>query len=115
MSGATFAAMTDETAANRRAALSRKNLPPLATGTTYRSQDFEYLEFVAQRLYFQVSGEDTAILRLHLSNATILEIPISDGDLQNHMRLLMDAFPTHAIDHLVQRWPQQVSRKKADD
>lgn len=91
--------------------MKHRTLPPLLADTTYRTQGFERLEFSTRKLYQDMKGEDTAILRLHLSNATILEIPIADEDLRHHMRLLMEAFPNDALDHLVERWPQEVSRK----
>jgi len=85
--------------------LSRRNLPPLQVGTTYRVSDFELLEFSAGSLWKTVTGEDTAILRLHLANATILEMPISDDALRHHMRLLVSAYPTEAIEFLkTQPW-----------
>ena len=83
--------------------MTRRNLPPLEVGTTYRAQDFQSLGFSAQRLHQQVTGEDTAILRLHLANATILEIPVSDEALQHHLRLLMEAFPQEAVAHAKSR------------
>ncbi len=83
--------------------MTRRNLPPLEVGTTYRAQDFEYLEFASQKFHREVTGEDTAILRLLLANATILEIPVSDSDLEHHMRLLMEAYPEKAIEHVKTR------------
>jgi hypothetical protein len=50
-----------------------------------------------------VTGEDTAILRLRLSNATILEIPASLDDLLFLMRVLMDANGEQAKEHLKDR------------
>ena len=62
--------------------MSEKSLPPLGVGTTYRVQEeFANFEFSARVLQKAVTGEDTAILRLHLANATILEIPAKDDDL----------------------------------
>ena len=46
-----------------------------------------------------VAGEDTAILRLHLANATILEIPAKDEDLHYLLRVLMEAYPSVAKEH----------------
>lgn len=92
--------------------MSRKNLPPLQVNTEYRLQDFEYLEFATQEAWRRHTGEDTAILRLHLSNATRLEIPLLDEALKHHMRLLMEAYPTDAIDHICERWPNEVTRKE---
>jgi hypothetical protein len=80
-------------------------LPPLEVNTVYRAQDFEYLEFSAQGFHRQLTGEDTAILRLRLANATILEIPVSDEDLRGHMRLLMSAYPADALNYAKsQKW-----------
>jgi|KBSSwiStaDraftv2_1062776.scaffolds.fasta_scaffold58777_5 hypothetical protein len=76
-----------------------KNLPPLEVGTTYRARDFANFEFAARDLYRAVAGEDTAILRLHLANATILEIPAKDEDLHYLLRVLMEAYPSVAKEH----------------
>jgi hypothetical protein len=83
--------------------MTQKNLPPLEVGTTYRAQGFEGFEFSARSLHHQVTGEDTAILRLRLSNATILEIPASLDDLLFLMRVLMDANGKQAKEHLKDR------------
>ena len=79
--------------------MKRRTLPPLEVGTIYRATVFEDLTFVTQGLHRDKSGEDTAILRLHLANATILEIPVSDEDLKRYMRILMESYPVDAIDH----------------
>ena len=79
--------------------MTRRNLPPLEVGTTYRATDFEGFDFAARSLNKSVTGEDTAILRLRLANATILEIPASDEDLLYLMRVLMEAHTNEAKAH----------------
>lgn len=82
-----------------------RNLPPLEAGSVYRAREFESLEFSAQSLHRQMTGEDTAILRLRLANATTLEIPLTDEALQAHMRLLIAAYPANALEFLkTQPW-----------
>lgn len=83
--------------------MTRRNLPPLQVDTTYRAQDFEGFDFSARVLNEMVTGEDTAILRVRLSNATIIEIPASDEDLLYLMRVLMEAHPDAAKEHLKTR------------
>ena len=89
----------------------RMNLPALLAGTIYRTRGFEYLEFSSAKLHREVSGEDTAILRLRLANNTTLEIPISDEDLQHHMRVLMTAYPKQAMAFYDEHF---APRRKAD-
>lgn len=76
------------------------NLPPLEVNTLYRTQDFEGFEFSARVLHQMVTDEDTAILRLRLSNKTILEIPATDEDLHYLLRVLMEAYPDVVQQHL---------------
>lgn len=83
--------------------MSRKNLPPLEVGTIYRARDFEGFEYTSQPLQKAVIGEDTAILRLKLSNATIIEIPADTHELHYLLRTLMEAYPVVAIEHAKQR------------
>ena len=83
--------------------MQRKILPPLLADTTYRAQDFAGFEFSAQSLHQAVTGEETAILRLLLSNATRLEIPAKDSDLHYLLRTLMEAYPSVAKDHVKMR------------
>ena len=83
--------------------MTRKNLPPLEVGAIYRVPDFQSFEYMAQSLQKAVTGEDTAILRVHLLNATILEIPIQTEDLHFLLRTLIDAYGETAIAHLKQR------------
>lgn len=87
----------------RGSKVSRKNLPPLEVGAIYRAKDFEGFEFLAQPLQMALTGEDTAILRLKLSNATTLEIPASESELQDLLLTLIDAYGPVAIDHLKKR------------
>ncbi len=86
---------------------SDRNLPPLEVGATYRLREFQSWEFEAQSLHRGQTGEDVAILRLHLANSTKLDIPISDEQLKNLMNVLMAAFPRAAIDQLRARWPNE--------
>jgi hypothetical protein len=79
--------------------MTRQNLPPLEVGTIYRLQDFRGFEFSARALHQDVTGEDTAILRVHLANQTILEIPASEDDLHHLLRVLMEACPEAAQEH----------------
>ncbi len=68
--------------------MSRKTLPPLEVGALYRIPDFERFEFGRSVL----TGE-APILRLHLTNGTILEIPASDTSLRVLRNVLMAAYP----------------------
>lgn len=79
--------------------MSSKNLPPLEVDTTYRARDFEYFEFSAQSLHHAMTGEETAILRLHLANKTKIDIPATETDLHFLMRVLMAAYPKVAMDY----------------
>lgn len=72
--------------------MSPKPLPPLQVGQTYQVQDFEYFEFARGDL---VGGKP--ILRLHLANKTILELPTSDGRLRDLLKVLCAAFPDDAL------------------
>ena len=83
--------------------MSPRNLPPLAIDTTYRAQDFEGFAFAARGLNKAITGEDTPILRLNLSNKTIIEIPASENDLHFLMRVLMEAYPSIAVAHFKER------------
>jgi hypothetical protein len=74
-----------------------RHLPPLQAGTVYRTREFEYFEFEARSLHKTLTGEDTAILRLHLGNGTKLDIPVTDENLSHLMRNLIAAFPADAV------------------
>ncbi|MGB1215047.1 MAG: hypothetical protein ACPG4X_16895 [Pikeienuella sp.] len=89
--------------------MTRRNLPPLEVGTVYRAQDFVSLEFSAQSLHRSLTGEDTAILRLRMENETKLEIPISDDDLKHHMKMLIEAYPSTALEYISERWPKDAA------
>ncbi len=80
--------------------MTRKKLPPLEVDQTYRVQDFEEFEFVAESSWRNLTGEDTAIVRVRLSNATIFEIPAKTQSLKDLMGTLVEAFPSEAIDLL---------------
>ncbi len=85
--------------------MTHRSLPPLEVGAVYRVNDFQSFEYTAQSLQKAVTGEDTAILRLHLSNQTILEIPASTEMLHVLLRNLIEAYGPVAIDHLkLRKW-----------
>lgn len=79
--------------------MTRRNLPPLEVGMVYRVPDFQGFEFSARVLQRDILGEDTAILRVHLANKTILEIPAIEDDLHHLLRILMEAYPEVAREH----------------
>lgn len=83
--------------------MTAKNLPPLQVGQTYRATEFQGFAFSAHSLHKAVTGEDTAILRLRLSNETILEIPAQTEDLHYLLRTLIEAYGSVAIEHLKAR------------
>ncbi len=70
----------------------RKPLPPLAVETNYVASDFEGFEYVGAAL----TGSK-AILRLHLSNNTTIDLPTSDDELRHLLVMLCDAFGPAAI------------------
>lgn len=86
--------------------MSQPFLPLLEVGKTYRARDFQALSFSSQKSHRGLTGEDAAILRLTLKNSTIIEIPISDEDLEHHLRLLIEAYPSEAIRYMRQKWPK---------
>lgn len=69
-----------------------KNLPPLEIGQAYRATDFANFEYSSATL----TGS-TAILRLHLTNGTTIDLPASDAKSRRLMEVLCDAFPQEAI------------------
>lgn len=69
-----------------------KNLPPLEVGQAYRAQDFERFEY--DHLF---QGEQKAILRLHLKNATTIDIPTNDAELKRLMHVLISSFGEDAV------------------
>ena len=76
----------------------RKPLPPLAVETNYLASDFEHFEYYGSAL----TGSK-AILRLHLSNKTTIDLPSSDDELRHLLVLLCEAFPRAAADHVKSR------------
>lgn len=78
--------------------MSRRNLPPLEVGTAYLATDFERFEYCGSRL----TGSK-AILRLHLKNATTIDLPSSDEELTALLNMLCEAFPAVAARRLVER------------
>ena len=75
-----------------------KNLPPLEVQCAYRAQDFERFEYFGSKLTGQ-----TTILRLHLKNATTIDLPTSDDELRRLLVVLCDAFGSYAVEHLKSR------------
>ena len=75
-----------------------RNLPPLEVGQAYRATDFERFEYSSA----QLTGSK-AILRLHLSNGTTIDLPASDDELRRLMEMLCDAFPVEATNLFRQR------------
>lgn len=55
--------------------MSQRNLPPLEVGTAYTATDFQSFEYSGAAL----TGSK-AILRLHLSNGTTIDLPANDKD-----------------------------------
>jgi hypothetical protein len=70
-----------------------KSLPPLEVGQAYRATDFERFEYSSA----QLTGSK-AILRLHLSNGTTIDLPANDDELRHLMAMLCDAFPGEAVE-----------------
>ena len=91
--------------------MSRRSLPPLEINSVYRANNFENIEFASRDFWKDISGEDTAIFRIRLARATVLEVAISDDDLKRHMHHLISAFPDSAREFLnaQQRHPASVS------
>ncbi len=71
----------------------KRKLPPLEVGQAYEAADFESFEYSGAAL----TGS-TAILRLHLTNGTTIDLPTSDDELRRLMYMLCDAFPPAAVD-----------------
>jgi hypothetical protein len=77
---------------------SRQRLPPLAVGTAYEAADFESFEYSSGML----TGSKP-ILRLHLKNATTIDLPTTDDELRHLLVILCEAFPGAAVAHLKMR------------
>jgi hypothetical protein len=77
---------------------SKKILPPLLAGTAYEAADFERFDYCGSIL----TGSK-AILRLHLKNGTIIDLPASDDELKRLAIMLSEAFGPHVIAHLKKR------------
>jgi hypothetical protein len=75
-----------------------KKLPPLEARTPYRATDFLEFDYFGSKL----TGSE-AILRLHLKNATTIDLPTSDAELRRLARTLTEAFPDDVIAHLKMR------------
>lgn len=78
--------------------MSLKNLPPLEVGQAYQAQEFRSFEYKGF-----APNENKAILRLHLSNATTIDLPTTDEKLKDLLVMLVDAYGPVAIDHLRSR------------
>jgi hypothetical protein len=77
---------------------SRQRLPPLTVGTVYEAADFERFEYSSGLL----TGSKP-ILRLHLKNGTIIDLPTTDDELRHLLVILCEAFPDTAVAHLKTR------------
>jgi hypothetical protein len=76
--------------------MSQKPLPPLSVGTPYLAAEFERFELVRHVLE---PGQE-ATLRLHLTNATTIDLPTNEAELKRLLVVLCDAFPATARDHV---------------
>jgi len=74
---------------------STRNLPPLEVGRAYEAADFERFELVRG-----VPPGSKAILRLHLKNATTVDLPATDDELRRLALVLSAAFGTDVAAHL---------------
>lgn len=70
----------------------------LEVGSVYEAADFDFFEYAGTAL----TGSK-AILRLHMKNGTILDLPTTNDDLSHLLVVLCDAFGAVAIDHLKNR------------
>ena len=86
---------------NQRA---KKNLPPLEVGQLYQATDFEYFEYVHERL-----PGTGAILRLHLKNGTSIDLPTTDNELKRLLAVLIGAFGEQAkkVMRDIGWWPKE--------
>ena len=66
----------------------------LEAGLAYRAGDFESFEYSSKRL----NGQET-ILRLHMKNGTILDLPATDDSLKYLAANLAAAFPEHVLQY----------------
>jgi hypothetical protein len=78
--------------------MSRKLLPPLEVAQAYLAVDFESFSYFHKRLI----GGSKSILRLTLRNATTIDLPATDEQLQHLLRILCEAFPKEATKHVVE-------------
>ncbi|MGE7367914.1 hypothetical protein ACQKKX_02435 [Neorhizobium sp. NPDC001467] len=79
--------------------MSQRILPALEVGTSYRVVDFERFEY-QHRSLGQAHGEEANILRLHLKNQTILDLPVSDEAFEHLLRTMIHMFPAVALDEI---------------
>jgi hypothetical protein len=75
-----------------------RNLPPLEARTPYRAMEFQNFEYFGSAL----TGSE-AILRLHLKNATTIDLPTNDAELKRLAIALCEAFGPDVIEHLKMR------------
>lgn len=73
----------------------RRNLPPLEVGKAYEAVDFERFEY-----FGEILTGSKAILRLHLKNATTIDLPCSKQEMERLTRALCEAHGKVAIEHL---------------
>jgi hypothetical protein len=78
--------------------MKKRSLPPLQVGKAYEATDFERFDYFGSKL----TGSK-AILRLHLKNATTIDLPTSDDELRHLLVILCEAFGPTAVEHLKMR------------
>ena len=74
--------------------MTKRNLPPLEVGQAYVAADFESFEYRGSAL---MPASQKAILRLHLANATTIDLPADDDELLRLAHVLAAAFPQQII------------------
>lgn len=79
------------------------NLPPLQVGRRYRLQDFQGFGASFPALQKMIGAEDEAILLLHLSNGTTLELPCSEADIDHLRNVLIESSPTKTLEFVKER------------
>ena len=77
---------------------SRKPPLLLKVGTVYEAAEFERFEYSGGLL----TGSKP-ILRLHMKNGTIIDLPTTDDELRHLLVNLCEAFPEAAVSHLKMR------------
>ena len=75
-----------------------KPLPPLEADQIYQAPDLAAFDYLGSAL----TGSE-ALLGLRLANRAVIDLPISSDELKRLMRVLCDAFPQDALEHLHSR------------